>query len=75
MGAGRSNADVYKRQVVEKAALPQYNADGTIPIDNLETLQTYFRERKLLEYANALDIKSLVNTKIGEDAAKALGKP
>ena len=61
--------------VVEKAALPQYNADGTIPIDNLETLQTYFRERKLLEYANALDIKSLVNTKIGEDAAKALGKP
>lgn len=60
--------------VVEKAAPPQYDPNGTIPIANLETLQSYFRERKLLEYDQSLDMQKLVNTQLAEDAAKALGK-
>ena len=61
--------------IVQTAALPQYNADGTIPVDNLETLQSYFRERKLLEYNDKLDINKFINTQLGEDAVKSLGKP
>lgn len=50
--------------VVEKAALPQYDATGTIPVDDLATLQAYFRTRGLLEYDSDLDIATIINTEL-----------
>lgn len=57
--------------VVEKAALPQYNATGTIPVADLAALQSYFRTRKLLEYDTDIDIATLVNADL---AASVAGK-
>jgi NitT/TauT family transport system substrate-binding protein len=57
--------------VVEKAALPQYDATGAIPVDDLAALQAYFRSRKLLEYDADLDIATIVNVDL---AASVAGK-
>ena len=57
--------------VVEKAALPQYNATGTIPVADLAALQSYFRSRKLLEYDADIDIATIVNADL---AASVAGK-
>lgn len=57
--------------VVEKAALPQYDATGAIPVDDLAALQAYFRSRKLLEYDADLDIATIVNADL---AASVAGK-
>lgn len=56
--------------VVEKAAAPQYNAEGTIPVQDLEALQNYFRSRKLLEYDTNLDIATLINTDLVASVSK-----
>jgi hypothetical protein len=57
--------------VVQKAALPQYNATGTIPVADLAALQSYFRSRKLLEYDADIDIATIVNADL---AASVAGK-
>jgi NitT/TauT family transport system substrate-binding protein len=57
--------------VVEKASPPHYNAEGVIPVENLKTLQSYFRERGYLEYDTDLDINTLINTDL---VARATGK-
>ncbi len=57
--------------VVEKASAPHYNAEGVIPVENLKTLQSYFRERGYLEYDTDLDINTLINTDL---VARATGK-
>lgn len=57
--------------VVEKAAPAHYNAEGVIPVENLQTLQSYFRERGYLEYDTDLDINTIINTDL---VARATGK-
>jgi NitT/TauT family transport system substrate-binding protein len=54
--------------VVLRAAPAQYNAEGTIPIENLKTLQDYFMSRGLLEYKEPLDVNSFVNTELAKEA-------
>lgn len=48
--------------VVMRAATAQYDASATIPVDDLRTLQKYFRKRGLLEYDQDLEIATLINT-------------
>lgn len=56
--------------VVQRAALAHYIADGKVPIQNLETLQSFFLERGLLTYKAPLDLKGFVDTKLAEEAMK-----
>jgi NitT/TauT family transport system substrate-binding protein len=58
--------------VVQKSALPQYDPNGVVPVANLQTLQEYFASRKLLEYTEPLDVKSIVNTELAADAVAQL---
>jgi hypothetical protein len=50
--------------VVMRASPAQYDASGTIPVANLETLQNYFRKRGVLEYETNLDVNTLINTEL-----------
>ncbi|MBC8159804.1 MAG: ABC transporter substrate-binding protein [Roseiflexaceae bacterium] len=59
--------------VVQKASLGQYDPNGTIPLDDLATLQSYFLARGVLEYSELLDIGSLVNQSLANTAAGELG--
>jgi len=56
--------------VVQKAALPQYDATGTIPVKDLAALQDYFRTRKVLEYDKNIDIATIVNTDLVASVSK-----
>jgi NitT/TauT family transport system substrate-binding protein len=51
---------------------PQYNPNGTVPVQDLETLQQYFQERGLLEYQELLDVSSFVNTELAAEVAAEL---
>jgi NitT/TauT family transport system substrate-binding protein len=51
---------------------PQYNPNGTVPVQDLETLQQYFQERGLLEYQELLDVSSFVNTELASEVAAEL---
>jgi hypothetical protein len=48
--------------VVKRAGAPHFDATGTIPVDNLQTLQSYFRERGVLEYDTDLDVTAIIDT-------------
>ena len=50
--------------VVMRASPAQYDATGTIPVGNLQTLQSYFRKRGVLEYDADLDVNTLINTEL-----------
>jgi NitT/TauT family transport system substrate-binding protein len=58
--------------VVKQANRPLYDPNGTISLDDLSTLQTFFLERGELTYSEPLDLKAIVNTSLAEEAAKAL---
>jgi NitT/TauT family transport system substrate-binding protein len=58
--------------VLKRIYAPQYNPDGTVPVEDLETLQQYFQERGLLEYQELLDVMSFVNTDLAAEAAAEL---
>jgi NitT/TauT family transport system substrate-binding protein len=60
--------------VVLRAALPQYEPNGAIPIENIKTLQDYFMQRGELEYKQPLDVATFVNTKLAAEAAATLDK-
>jgi NitT/TauT family transport system substrate-binding protein len=60
--------------VLKRIPTPQYNPDGTVPVQDLQALETYFRERGLLEYDTPLDVSTIVNTQIAADAAKSISK-
>jgi len=58
-----------------RASTPQYDPNGRVPIENLNTLQTYFLQRgSLLEYKEPLDISKLVNTQLAAEVAAELDK-
>jgi NitT/TauT family transport system substrate-binding protein len=58
--------------VLTRIAAPQYNPDGTVPVENLEALQQYFQSRGLLEYQELLDVTSFVNTDLAAEVAAEL---
>jgi NitT/TauT family transport system substrate-binding protein len=60
--------------VVKAASRPYYDPNGTISVDNLNSLQEYFMQRGELSYKTALDVKTFVNTTLAADAVKALDK-
>lgn len=58
--------------VVQKASLPQYDPTGKVPLQDLQTLQTYFLGRGELEYKEPLDLSAFVNTQIASEAVAEL---
>jgi NitT/TauT family transport system substrate-binding protein len=58
--------------VTLNSAPPQFDPDGTIPLDDLETLQRYFQERDQLEYEKLLDVSAFVNTDLAAEVAAEL---
>jgi NitT/TauT family transport system substrate-binding protein len=58
--------------VTLRANPAQYDPDGVVPIDDLETLQKYFLTRGVLEYSDPIDVKPLVDTQLATEVAKEL---
>ncbi len=58
--------------VTMRAAAPQYDPNGTIPVDNIQTLQDYFMQRGELEYKTPLDVTKFINQQIAKDVAAEL---
>lgn len=58
--------------VVLRASPAQYDPDGTVPIDDLNTLQAYFLERGSLEYSEPLDLSAYVDTQLAAEVAAEL---
>ncbi len=58
--------------VTLRASPAQYDPDGRVPIDDLNTLQAYFLERGALEYSAPLDLTRFVNTELAAEVAAEL---
>ncbi len=58
--------------VTKEAALPQYDPNGTIPVNDLNTLQAYFLQRGELEYQQPLDMQPFINQQLANEVAKEL---
>jgi NitT/TauT family transport system substrate-binding protein len=50
--------------VVQRTSLAQYDPDGVVPIEDLNTLQEYFIQRGVLEYDQPLDLSAFVDTSL-----------
>jgi NitT/TauT family transport system substrate-binding protein len=61
--------------VVARAAAPQYNADGVVPMADLETLQEFFIARGELQYTEPLDLSGFVDVSVAEQAVEDLKTP
>jgi NitT/TauT family transport system substrate-binding protein len=55
-----------------KASTPQFDPNGTIKIQDLQTLQEHFMSRGALEYKTLLDVTTLVDTTLAADVAREL---
>ena len=55
-----------------KSSTPQYDAKGVIPVNDLNTLQSYFLKRGELEYKAPLDVTKFINTELATEVAKEL---
>lgn len=60
--------------MAKRLPLPQFDPDAKVPLADLQALQMYFMGRGLLDYAEPLDLTSLVNTQLAAEAVKDLGK-
>jgi NitT/TauT family transport system substrate-binding protein len=58
--------------VVLRASPAQYDPDGTVPLDNLNTLQDYFLDRGVLEYSEPIDLSAFVDTALAAEVAAEL---
>lgn len=58
--------------VVERSKLAQYDPNGVVPVEDLQTLQTFFMERGSLEYEELLDIETFVDTDLAAEVAAEL---
>lgn len=54
--------------VVARAAAPQYNAEGIIPVADLETLQQYFIDRGELDYKAPIDLTPFIDQSLATQA-------
>lgn len=57
-----------------RASAAQYDPNGRVPIENLNTLQTYFLQRGVLDYKDPIDITRLINTQLASEVAAELDK-
>lgn len=60
--------------VTLRSSPAQYDPNGTIPIEDLNTLQDYFLKRNLLEYKEPLDLTKFVNAELAKEVAAELDK-
>jgi ABC-type nitrate/sulfonate/bicarbonate transport system substrate-binding protein len=58
--------------VTLRSSPAQYDPDGSIPMDDLTTLQEYFMQRGQLEYDELLDISAFVNQELAREVAQEL---
>jgi NitT/TauT family transport system substrate-binding protein len=58
--------------VTLRASTPQYDPNGRVPIEDLNTLQEYFLQRGVLEYSEPLDLNQFVNTELAAEVAAEL---
>ena len=58
--------------VTKEAALPQYDPNGAIPVNDLNTLQTYFLQRGELEYQQPLDMQPFINQQLAAEVSREL---
>lgn len=61
--------------LVAASVRPVYSVDGQIDLNGLKTLQTFFRQRGLLEYDSDLDPATFVDSQFVEAAVQTLGNP
>jgi len=66
-----TNVDV---ALIREASRTWCEPNGTINVDDLATLQTFFGDRGLLEYDEPLDIQAIIDTSYVETALEELGK-
>jgi NitT/TauT family transport system substrate-binding protein len=58
--------------VTLRANPAQYDPNGTVPIEDLETLQRYFLTRGVLEYTEPIDLTPFVDQQLASEVAKDL---
>lgn len=58
--------------VTVRSTPAHFSLDGTIPIEDLERLQTFFMERGHLEYTEPLDVQTFVNANLVDEVASEL---
>ena len=63
-----------RTRALSRASTAQYDPNGTVPIQDLNTLQTYFIQRGVLEYKTPLDLAPFVNTDLAKEVAAELDK-
>jgi NitT/TauT family transport system substrate-binding protein len=61
-------------QLIAESVKPVYSVDGSINFDSMAELQTFFRERELLDYDEDIDPQSLVNLAYVEAALELIGE-
>ncbi|MFC1465175.1 MAG: ABC transporter substrate-binding protein [Candidatus Brachytrichaceae bacterium NZ_4S206] len=59
--------------VIKRARRPHFDPNGTVSLEDIQTLQQFYRKQGLLNYEQDLDMSRFVNTKYVEEALKALG--
>jgi ABC-type nitrate/sulfonate/bicarbonate transport system substrate-binding protein len=60
-------------QLIAASVKPVYNTDGTISLESMSELQTFFRGRDLLDYDTDLDPATMVNTTYVDQALVLIG--
>jgi len=58
---------------IETASHAYYDANGAIPVTDIQTLQTYFLSRGELDYKTAVDLTPYIDTSLVTEALKTLG--
>ncbi len=61
--------------IIAEANRSFHDANGTVPIDDLQTLQQFFMDQGELSYTEPLDLSTLINTSYADKAVESLGGP
>ncbi|MDQ4077281.1 MAG: ABC transporter substrate-binding protein [Chloroflexota bacterium] len=61
--------------IVAEANRSYHDPNGTVPVEDLQTLQDFFMEQGELNYDEPLDLTPFINTTYAEQAVEELGGP
>lgn len=61
-------------EVLKRIPLAYFDPNGGVPVDNIMTLQTFYRKQGLLTYPTDMDMARFVNRAYVDNAIKELGK-
>ena len=61
-------------QLIAESVKPVYSTDGTLNLESFTILQTFFRERGLLDYDEDIDPATMVNTDYVDAALELIGQ-